>query len=74
MITLAIVAVIVILLTIVYAYNGGFKTVTFREEVQGGETFVYEEMVGDYGKTYKVMEKIHIALLNDEKIANAKQY
>jgi hypothetical protein len=55
-----------------YTYYDGFTAIKFREEIQGGETFVYEEMIGDYGKTYKVMENIHIALLNDEKIVSAK--
>jgi len=71
-VVLIIIAILVVLFVVIYAYYGGFTKVSFKIENQGGETFVYEEMIGDYGKTYKVMEKIHIALLNDEKIATAK--
>jgi DNA gyrase inhibitor GyrI len=67
-------AVIVILLTGVYAYFGGFRTISFRVEEQGGETLVYEEMTGDYGQTPKVQDKIYQALLNDEKIAATKGF
>ena len=71
-VVLIILAILVVVFIAMYAYYGGFKKISFRVENQGGETFVYEEMIGDYGKTYKVMEKTHIALLNDYKIATAK--
>jgi DNA gyrase inhibitor GyrI len=55
-----------------YAYYGGFKTIVFTTEEQGGETVVYEEMTGDYSQTPKVSDKIYQSLLNDEKIATTK--
>ena len=66
------VAGFVIFLTTAFAYYGGFKTITFREEEQGGETIVYEEVIGDYSQTPRVGDKIYDALLNDEKIATTK--
>ena len=66
------VAVLVVLLTVGYAYFGGFKTIIFKEEIQGGETIVYEEMIGDYSQTPKVQDKIYHALLTDEKIETTK--
>ena len=66
--------VILILLTGAYAYFGGFKTILFRVEEQGGETLVYEEMTGDYAQTPKVQNKLYEALLNDEKIATTKGF
>jgi len=69
-----IVAVLLIFAAIVYAWYGGFKTITFKEEAQGGETLVYEEMIGDYGQSPNVQNKIYYALLNDEKIETAKGF
>ena len=66
------VVLIVIFLTTVYAYFGGFKTIVFKEEEQGGETIVYEEMIGDYSQTPKVQDKIYHSLLTDEKIETTK--
>ena len=73
-IVLAIIAVLIILIVIAYAYYGGFKTISFRIEEQGGETIVYEEMIGDYSQTPKVQDKIYDALLNDEKIETTKGF
>ncbi|MDR0230510.1 MAG: GyrI-like domain-containing protein [Dysgonamonadaceae bacterium] len=73
-IILVIVIVLIILVVIVYAYYGGFKTITFRVEEQGGETIVYEEMIGDYSQTPKVQDKVYHALLNDEKIETTKGF
>ena len=67
-----IIIALVILFGIIYAYYGGFKTIVFKEEVQGGETFVYEEMIGDYSQTPKMLDKIYQSLLQDEKIETTK--
>jgi hypothetical protein len=71
-IILIIIAVSVILLVAGYAYFGGFKTITFKVEEQGGEIVVYETMTGDYSQSPEVMDKVYYALLNDEKIETTK--
>ena len=73
-IVLSIIAALIILIVIAYAYYGGFKTISFRVEEQGGETIVYKEMIGDYSQTPKVQDKIYYALLNDEKIETTKGF
>ena len=72
-ITSIIITVLVSLLVIVYLYYGGFRTIKFTEEEQGGETLVYEEMIGDYGQSPIVQMKIYEALLN-EKIETTKGF
>ncbi|MCL2028343.1 MAG: hypothetical protein FWG79_07645 [Bacteroidales bacterium] len=71
-IVLIILAVLVMLFVVVYAYYGGFKKVSFRIEHQGGETFVYENVIGDYSQAGKVSDKVYYTLLNDEKIETTK--
>ena len=73
-ITSIIVVVLMILAALVYAYYGGFKTITFKEAEQGGETLVYEEMIGDYSQSPNLQNKIYYALLNDEKIETTKGF
>ena len=73
-IAIIIIVLIVILFVLAYAYYGGFKNISFRVEEQGGETVVYEAMVGDYNQTPKVQNKIYNALLNDEKIETTKGF
>jgi len=46
-VVLIILAILVVVFIVMYAYYGGFKKISFRIEIQGGETFVYEEMIGD---------------------------
>ncbi len=69
-----IVTVIAALIVSVYAYYGGFKKIIFKVERQGGETLVYEDMVGDYSQTPKVQDKIYRTLLNDYKIETTKGF
>ncbi|EGK00622.1 MULTISPECIES: GyrI-like domain-containing protein [Dysgonomonas] len=71
-ILLALVIGIIILLTAVYAYYGGFRTVNFEEKETGGEVFVYENVTGDYSQSPVVMDSIYYALLNDYKIETTK--
>lgn len=68
-ILLALVIGIIILLTAVYAYYGGFRTVNFEEKETGG---VYENVTGDYSQSPVVMDSIYYALLNDYKIETTK--
>ena len=64
-ITSIVIIVLVIIVGTVYAYYGGFRTIKFTEEIQGGETLVYEEMMGDYSQSPTVQMKIYEALLNE---------
>jgi DNA gyrase inhibitor GyrI len=71
-VTLIILAILVILIICVYAYYGGFTKVNLKIENQGGETIVYENVIGDYKQTPKFTDKIYYALLNDEKIETTR--
>ncbi len=71
-IALIVIAVLVALIVCVYAYYGGFKKISFNIERQGGETFVYEDMLGAYKQAPKVQDRIYYALLNEEKIETTK--
>ena len=71
-VVLIILAVLAVLFVFIYAYYGGFKKISFRIEIQGGEFVVYENVTGDYSQTGKVSDRIYYALLNDEKIETTK--
>ncbi|MDU1889443.1 MAG: GyrI-like domain-containing protein [Dysgonomonas sp.] len=71
-ILLAIIIGIVIIISAVYAYYGGFKSVDFEIENTGGEIFVYESVTGNYNQSPVVMESVYYALLNDFKIETTK--
>ena len=73
-IVLIIFAILAALLTVIYAYYGGFKKISFRIENQGGETVVYENVTGDYSQSPKVSDRVYYALLNDEKIETTKGF
>ncbi|MDR3266697.1 MAG: GyrI-like domain-containing protein [Tannerella sp.] len=73
-VTLIIVAIIIVLIIALYTYYGGFRKINFKVEALGGETLVYENVVGDYQQASKVSNKIYYALLNDEKIATTKGF
>lgn len=71
-ILLFIVVGIVIILTAVYAYYDGFKSVNFEVRKTGGEIFVYNKVLGDYSQSPVIMDSIYYALLNDYKIETTK--
>lgn len=71
-VTLIIIGILVVLFVSIYAYYGGFKKIDIQVESQGGETIVYENVIGDYKQTSKFTNKIYYSLLNDEKIETAK--
>lgn len=66
--------ILIALGVIVYAYYGGFYKVKFQVAEQGGETLIYEEMVGDYQQSPVVMDRIYSSLLNNEKIETFKGF
>jgi len=49
----------------IYAYYGGFHTIEFRTEKQGGEILVYEYVVGDYSQTGEISDQVYYSLLDD---------
>lgn len=55
-------------------YLGAFKTIKVEIKEGGGEVLVYEEMIGDYSKSAKVMDRIYEDLLNKEKIETYKGF
>jgi len=67
-IILIIAIALVILIVGVYAYYGGFEDVKITTSVQGGETMVYEDVIGDYSQTGEVSDKVYHSLLNDYQI------
>jgi len=71
-IVVAIIAVICAVILIGLAYYGMFSNIMFKISKQGGETFVYEEMKGDYSQTPHLMDKIYYSLLDSEKITATK--
>jgi DNA gyrase inhibitor GyrI len=73
-VVLIIIAIVIVLLMSIYAYYGGFRKISFRVEEQGGETLVYENVVGDYKQTTVVSDRVYYGLLNDEKIATTKGF
>jgi hypothetical protein len=72
---LFIAAILIILgIALLYAYYGGFEKINIQVGEQGGETLVYENVLGDYQQASDVSKKIYYALLNDEKIATTKGF
>lgn len=71
---ITIVLALIALGIITYAYYGGFHKVEFQVAEQGGETLVYEEMVGDYQQSPVVMDRVYNSLLNNEKIETFKGF
>ncbi len=73
---LKIILIVVIILVIgiigIYAYYDGFTKVEVKEINEGGETFIYEEVKGDYAQTPDFTNKIYYTLLNEYKIETTK--
>lgn len=60
--------IILILLALIIgalAYMGAFAGVEFEERTTSTYTLVYENYVGDYSTTNKVMDRIYLSLLED---------
>lgn len=63
---------LIILLVSFYAYFGGFKKMNVQISIQGGEVFLYENVIGNYGKSGEIMNEMYEELLNNEEIATTK--
>lgn len=57
-----------------YAYYGGFYKPTIQMAEQGGETVVYNEVVGDYSQSGVVMDQIYTLLKEEYKIETFKGF
>lgn len=69
----AIVSILIICVAM-YAYFGGFKRMRIQIARQGGESVVYDTIIGDYRQSGIVMDKIYYSLLNDYNIETFKGY
>lgn len=63
---------IIIMLTIIYAYYGGFSKLDFKISHEGGENIVYKEMIGSYGNSGKMIDSVYNGLLGDYNIETIK--
>jgi DNA gyrase inhibitor GyrI len=63
--TLIIIVSIIVLLVVVYAWYGGFKSVTCQVEARGGETMVYKDITGPYKQSGVVMDEVYKTLLEN---------
>lgn len=70
---IAVLALIVILL-VAYTYYGGFNRLNIQIAEQGGETVVFEEIVGDYRQSGVAMDKIYHSLKDNDKIETFKGF
>ncbi|MEI8085919.1 MAG: GyrI-like domain-containing protein [Paludibacter sp.] len=71
--SITIIGLIVVALLFV-AYYGGFKTITFKTSLEGGEILVYEDLTGDYSKSGEAMDRVFNSLLSKEKIKSTKGF
>lgn len=55
-------------------YYGGFKQIEIQIREAGGEAVVYQEIVGDYRQTGRVMDDIYYALLREKEIETFKGF
>ncbi len=55
-------------------YFGGFKQIEIQIQEAGGEVVVYQEIIGDYRQTARVMDDIYYALLHDKNIETYKGF
>ena len=69
-----IIAAIVAIALLVYAYFGGFKKVSVTTSSMGGETVVYEEITGDYKQSGAVMDKVYYSLRDTDNIETFKGF
>lgn len=63
-----ILALILGLIGLLYAWLGGFQKIRFSVQEAGGETLIYETHIGDYKNVGKVIDHMYYALLNEEKV------
>ncbi|MCG8696974.1 MAG: GyrI-like domain-containing protein [Bacteroidales bacterium] len=69
---LIIIVCIVLVFVVIYAYQGGFKSIQVESITAGGETFVYKNLTGEYKNSAVTMDEIYYKLLNEYKIETYK--
>ncbi len=73
-ITLIIIGSILLIITTVFAYYGGFKKITPVIKICGGETIAFEKVKGDYKQSGIVSDRVYYSLLNKHKIDTYKGF
>ncbi|MCD4747084.1 MAG: hypothetical protein K8R58_12375 [Bacteroidales bacterium] len=73
-IILIVLAILIIALTVFYAYYGGFKKIQISISKSGGEVLIYEKIQGDYKQSGVIMDKIYNSLLKEDKIETYKGF
>lgn len=71
---LIVIAVLIMAAVLIYAYYGGFKTIKLEVGDAGGETLVYENVIGDYSQTAKISDRVYQSLLHEENIETIKAF
>lgn len=73
-VVIIIIVSVLLLLTLIYAYFGGFKKVMPEISRQGGETAVYEAITGDYKQSGAVMDRVYYSLRDTYNIETYKGF
>jgi DNA-binding transcriptional regulator YhcF (GntR family) len=71
---LLIVGIVLVLLTAVYGFFGGFHKVKIQTISTGGEILVYENVTGAYNQAVKITNKVYYELLNQYGIETKKGF
>lgn len=66
------IATVIVLILLGIAFFGGFQKITFTREVQGGETLVYKEHIGDYKYTGTQIDNIYHTLEHEFNVITYK--
>jgi hypothetical protein len=64
-IILGIIAFLVIIIILLFANYGGFSKVNFQIKEEGGETLIYQKVIGSYSQSEAVINEIQYNLKNE---------
>lgn len=64
-IILSIIACLVIIIVLLFANYGGFSKINFQVKEEGGETLIYQKIIGPYNQSGAVINKIRYNLKNE---------
>lgn len=71
---LIVLSVVLLVLIITLIYYGAFKKVIVRVEIQGGETLVYQDVLGDYKQSSVISDKVYYSLIENMGITTYKGF